>query len=637
MMSMFNRFRPSAGLIVLGACCLGLAPARGADAPWKPTGNETPAGMKARSSAINRPKDPGAYYRVSVPDTLDLAERAWLGINHFTSIISEKDDCEMRWGAGPTGMSPFNPSCLQACQPKAMEAMGMLRLMSGSQQNLELEARMLEMLASHVGEDGIYYVVPTGGKKPWLGPEEMRPNANVHGQGRMLRAMIIWYQYTGNPRWKELVDRMVDGLDRVMVVHKDDYAYFPIQGWMPEEYFRSCYVKGRGWKDTSEPENERGGEEGSLFNHQGHIAGALANWHVLTGNEQALRLSGELVKFLVKPKFWLYWKGGAGEYPGVVGSDHAHWEAHYTGAINTLRAILEYAIATNDPRLKEFARDGYEWGRRIHLARIGFVGGCCGHPRLLGLAVKLSDAGVGDYWEDVDLYIRNHISEMQFTPEDIPDLKKLGGDATRDELVNATMGGFGHIFHKDSTALCCSPHGNMALFYAWDGTIRYSDGMATIHLLLNRASPWLDLDSYLPYEGKAVIKNKTAKEVLVRIPVWVDRNAIRCWRGSDRLQPVWLGNYIYIDKLQPGDVLTIEFPMVERTEKWTLYYMWPRPDGMPQPDVFTLKFRGDTLIGLSPPLVPGIPLYQDRPVKYAANKAPMKEVTRFVAPVALKW
>ena len=183
----------------------------------------------------------------------------------------------------------------------------------------------------------------------------------------MMYAMIAWYQYTGDPVWKERIDRLVNGLDHLMVVHKDDYAYFSTQGWMDREYFRSCYIKGRDWKGTAEPENEKGGEEGSLFNHQGHIPGALANWHLLTGNKQALRLSGQLVRFLTKPKFWADWKGG--EYPGVFGPEHAHWQGHWHGYINTLRAVLEYSIATHDARLKAFVRDGYEWARQPNWAR----------------------------------------------------------------------------------------------------------------------------------------------------------------------------------------------------------------------------------------------------------------------------
>ena len=209
---------------------------------------------------------------------------------------------------------------------------------------------------------------------------------------------------------------MVSGLDRI-AVHKEDYAYFPTHGFYGEEYLRSCYTQ-RGWKDTTEPQNEKGGEEGSLFNHQGHMPGVLANWYRLTGNEHALRLSGQLVRFLMKPDFWADW--GAGEYPFVVGEEHSHWHGHYHGHINTLRAILEYAVAANDARLKAFVRDGYEWTRQLLVARLGYFDQQgCGTARMIGLAAKLSDAGVGDYWEDVDQYIRNHGVEQQITDEDI--------------------------------------------------------------------------------------------------------------------------------------------------------------------------------------------------------------------------
>ena len=153
----------------------------------------------------------------------------------------------------------------------------MARIMTGSEQNLEREAKMAEMLASQIGEEGVYWV-PDDPHKPWLGPLENRPFAHIHSQGRMMRAMVAWYQYAGDPVWKERVDRMVDGIDRQLVVHKDDYAYFPVHGWMDEEYFRSCYIKDRGWKDTAEPEDEKAGEEGSMFNHQGHTPGVLSNW-----------------------------------------------------------------------------------------------------------------------------------------------------------------------------------------------------------------------------------------------------------------------------------------------------------------------------------------------------------------------
>lgn len=584
----------------------------------------------------------GTYYESTVPDTLDLAERARLGLHYFDSITDASLNYEMYFGADfkthPASMFPLFCTSLGCCQQKALEAIAFERLMTGSTQNLDREAKMVDMMVSMLGEDGLQWNSADVTKKPWMKIPE--PFVYVHGQGRMMRAMIAWYQYTGDPVWKQRIDRMVTGMDKI-VVHKDDYAYIPILGFYGGEYYQSCYTQ-KGWKDTAEPLNEKAGEEGSLFNQQGNIPGALANWYVLTGNEHALRLSGQLVRFYTKPKFWADWKGG--EYPGVEGNEHAHWQGHFHGYINTLRAIFEYAIATNDARLKEFVRDGYEWARQAGFARIGYVGDGqgCGCGRLIGLAAKLSYHGVGDYWEDADQYVRNHGTEMQATPEDKEFLNGLseGGSPPKNEpgintdhVVDRVVGGYAGGPGKSGFFLCCSTHGNMGLFYAWDGIVRHQDGTAQINLLLNRASSWLDIDSHLPYEGKVVVRNKAAREVFVRIPLWVDRKAVRCTVGPKEASNVWFGNRLRFTELRPGDVLTIQFPMVEKTEKWVV----PRIAGGegPEKQVHTCKFKGNTLVEISPPLVPGSPLYQRS--YFLKNAAPMKKVTRFVSPLTLKW
>jgi hypothetical protein len=118
----------------------------------------------APPSGINVPKIKGEYYKAAVPDTLDLAERAHTGLAHFLNLISEENDYEMYWGVNhfyPSHMNSllgynlpqpwggnfaecnplamtFNPTVLMACQAKAVEAMAMLRIMSGSRERLDL-------------------------------------------------------------------------------------------------------------------------------------------------------------------------------------------------------------------------------------------------------------------------------------------------------------------------------------------------------------------------------------------------------------------------------------------------------------------------------------------------------------------
>ncbi|MFO1094303.1 MAG: hypothetical protein U0992_13505 [Planctomycetaceae bacterium] len=64
--------------------------------------------------------------------------------------------------------------------------------------------------------------------------------------------------------------------------------------------------------------------------------------------------------------------------------------------------------------------------------------------------------------------------------------------------------------YQPSVAGCCTANGAQGYYYAWHGITRFDQGVATVNLFLNRASPWMDIDSHLPYAGKVVLHNKTA-------------------------------------------------------------------------------------------------------------------------------
>ena len=112
-----------------------------------------------------------------------------------------------------------------------------------------------------------------------------------------------------------------------------------------------------------------------------------------------------------------------------------------------------------------------------------------------------------------------------------------------------------------------------------------------MNLLLNRASPWLDVDSYLLYEGKVELRNKTASTVNVRVPLWADKAAVRCQVNGREKNTHWVGNYLAISGVAGGDVITVEFPMGETRETYTL------PS---HPDRYTLSMKGNTLVDIEP-------------------------------------
>ena len=110
-------------------------------------------------------------------------------------------------------------------------------------------------MVSWVGDDGICW--DPAKDRPWHEADE--DYCDPHLQGFLLRAMTVWYQYTGDPGWKGLMDKVVDGMDR-MLLHKEDYAFFPPWGGFTEEKYKAQdtgsspykvgYYPRTGWKSA---------------------------------------------------------------------------------------------------------------------------------------------------------------------------------------------------------------------------------------------------------------------------------------------------------------------------------------------------------------------------------------------------
>jgi hypothetical protein len=335
--------------------------------------------------------------------------------------------------------------------------------------------------------------------------------------------------------------------------------------------------------------------------------------------------------------------------------------------------ILCYAIATHDAPLKEFVRESYEYMRTFGIARIGLFGEGCTTGDMTFLALKLSDNGAGDFWDDADQYVRNHLAELQITDaavlrkavESMPAGGRGKNDTTQgpldpagetnDRVVDRNVG----VFFSDSShptlipehnflyTICCTGNCTPAMYAAWDSIVRCRDGVAQVNLLLNRASAALDIDSYLPYEGKVVIHNKTAKKLSVRVPRWVGKSAVVGRVNDQPATPFWAGQYLVFDAVNPKDTVTITFPVVETTEAYTLKWkqteFWKESTNpgsawtpLDPPAKYTCRFRGNTLVDIAPRDAGlGYPLYQRGALKSGA--APMKTVTRYLAPTLVSW
>ena len=616
----------------------------------------------------------GQRYQAVVPDTLDLAERAALalsalggtsdpameGLHYFRQALACHPPYMAHHGADTT------------CTPKYMESFPMMRLICGADLYADLELIQRKMLVSEIA-DGLYWNRYRA-DRPWAtsynpafdGQRQADDLANVGGNGRMLRALVTCYELDPQPHWLALIRQLVGGLRRI-AIQRDDYSYYPDGGFgEPFNYPRS------GWIRTDEPKSEIEGGEGAVTAYQGHQIQGLARWHRLSGDKDALDLAGRLTRFSMLPKFW----GGlpdpqkreglvghvVGAMPDPVcisGAEQGHWFSHFHARAIALRGILEYGMVVEDPRILEFVQRAYEYTWTLGIPRMGWVNTypgalnlCegCALGDLVALGIRLTDAGLGDYWDAVDAVVRNQLVEQQLVQADLLERISAAGperpedgrspdpnQELNEDVIRRSLGVFGGTASptsvpNTSSMTCCTSNGTQGLYYAWEGIVRCSGGAAQVNLLVNRASELIDVDSYLPYEGKVIIRNKAARRVAVRVPSWISRREIRADVDGRTAPLEWTGNFLLFDGLDGGELLTIIFPVKETTARYTVNARTPAEQA------YTCTFRGSTLVDISPrdQSPTSYPLYQRDHLR--KEKAPAKTVERFVSSkIVLNW
>jgi hypothetical protein len=588
----------------------------------------------------------GQRYEAVVPDTLDLADRAAKAINGLTGTLDPQRDYEIYFRVYLNAQPAYlfhDTTGLPTNNPKFAESLPMMRAVSGSGQALDTEAGFMRAMLSAIDKDGLFYAIAAP-NRPWHEGVGHNYNkrfnldfANVYGNSRLLLAMMAWYQRDKDPAWMDRMQHLAQALSRI-AIRREGYAYYP-DSEIGEAF---SFAKGRGWLRTDEPLVEAMGAEGSMFMYHCGPIRALARWYAMTGDTQALLTATRLVNFVMQPRFW----GGKIEVTGASSFDRGQWTGHQHAHTAILRALLDYAIVTNDSTLKRFVRNGYEYARAsFGLPRIGMFNESCTIGDMVGLAIRLSDAGIGNYWEDVDQYARNHLVEAQLLDAELMKTTSTYGPPHE---VNAPQESAQDVFQRSVglycsqasvTAIpgtmsigCCTGNGTQGLYYAWDSIVQHANGLVKVNLLLNRASPWVDVNSYLPYEGKVELLNKSADRISVRLPLWVDRSKVRYQVGAKTVNPTLLDDYALFENLSRKDVVTIEFPVVETVEKYTIVDRFHPVPGRE----YTFQFRGNTVVDVSPRQgKESYPIYQRDAYKLA--NAPMKRVVRFVSEAPIEW
>ena len=495
---------------------------------------------------------------------------------------------------------------------KFIEALVVCRLASGSRQNIEVDRGVLDAQLSFLGDDGLTYC-PTDTLAELI---EQRPFSEVWGEGRLLLALSMLAQVDDDPRWAEAAKRKVDRFLELSR-HKDGFRFLWKGRYSPGDNPPA---------DADEPSKPR--EGGSLADYDpffsiiystgalGHGSGLL---YRVTGYEPALELSEGLAKWALARVFT---------------REDGRWSFyHFHHSLYSLMAVCEYGAGSGDRAALERVDACYRWAREMGDPLIGYFpeymagsdnylerrgehyGGLRGgrhalpgpildqggDRRLLGRRGPLDPQRprrVPDARRRVRGRYPGRLSPQRAKPEAVPRLQGhgrpigrlvLGMDERQRRHPPEQKTEQGPKLKRSSIMHCCTANGARALYYVWDAMLRQDGDETTVELLLNRASPWLDVDSYLPVEGKVVLNVKQTRSVRVRMPEWSSPERVRATVGGKDAQLGVQGRYVRVDGLNAGDEVTLMFPVPEHTEHRVI-----------GESAYKLTLRGSNVVSIDP-------------------------------------
>ncbi|MEE2884919.1 MAG: hypothetical protein VX701_04410 [Chloroflexota bacterium] len=577
----------------------------------------------------------GSRYKAPVPDTLDLAGRAAKSVNALTSAWNPVEGFALNFIADFSSKSPVlypnnHTDAFLNIPPKFIEALILTRLASGSDLNINIDKEVIQTQLNLIGDDGLTYS-PTNILTQFN--DSNGHYSEIWSEGRLLIALAMLIQVEKNPIWETIALKKID---RIMSLTKqqDDFLYL----W-----------RGRYWNGDippvhhSEPKGNL--QNGSLLDRYSNPAmsiiysvgatgyGASLIYRI-TGYEPALRLSQGLARWALRRVFT---------------NPDGRWNIyHFHHSLFAIMAMCQYGYTNSDDEVLDRVHACYNWARLMGDPLIGYYTEwmpgsdlylssgqgnsveTCEVADMIFLGLYMTKTGLGDYWDDVDRWTRNMFAESQFLDsgfhDNIPD-SYLHNDAVHRPyqdtslILEKSVGSFWGWMRandglkidyqstppkliKTSIMHCCTANGARTLYFIWDSIVTENSGEIRVNLLLNRASPWVDINSYLPVKGKVTLQIKQPNKFAVRIPNWCNIADVRLEVNSEPHNFDIDGRYVKIGKLSPGCIVTLNLPVQEHTTHRVIGEI-----------PYKLTTRGANVTSIEPRGV-GYPLFQNQPTGF---------------------
>jgi hypothetical protein len=488
-----------------------------------------------------------------------------------------------------------------------------MRAISGVAAGKEVEAGFHARLLKYVQQDGTvlasYGAFNEDIHKVYQAKDYVY---HVWGATKILHALAEDFRLTHNPQSRAMGEKIIARLRRLAVYQGKDKCYFP------------CGMGAMRQDGTVVP---------NFWNmHPAPVIEPLVNFYLATGDRDALEFARAYAEGIL-----------AGSQPGGLrfGPDgnFANPLGHSHATMHGLWGVAYLGVVTGERKYVDFAKRSWDWmltrgtGTGWFPAMPSNCNETCCISDMMSVAAMVARSGQAEYFDYVDRYLRNYISNLQFivTPEFEAYYRRInqaaGEEAIRQGLAElrkfqgGIIGGSGlNDYENDLLGGasgfemfgCCAPEGMRAIYTTWSNVIdrlpasKLGPAGVYVNLAFNRDSPWGRVVSFFPDAGRLTVKAAASDAFFLRPPHWAPREQVRAFRATQPVPVVWSGSYVRFDGVRPGEELTIVYPLVRFSHE--VQGLW---SDRPQ---LRLKFEwlGNMVVSVDPPATKTV-LYSGHP------------------------
>jgi hypothetical protein len=464
-----------------------------------------------------------------------------------------------------------------------VDGLVLARILTGRRDGAEAEAQLRAFLWAHQDlNDGLFYNPESeedgiGEASKYVldaGSRARLRHVDLFCQRAPLMAMTTLLA-AGDESVRPRLQAMVRGLEAIAEWNGDE-ARFPSYRWAP--VVRPEWIQGQ-----SAPERWHG--------YRYALLTALARYVELADDARATAFATALARWYMR-------------HGDVPADGRFKGNTHSGGILPTTVGIARLGRFLGDREMLAWANRVYLWVVE-KMPDFGFLtdgfgldgffsGTCetCGLADLMHLALVLTEAGLGDYWDDLERYARNQVLENQYT--DAAELR-LAFPSITEQVLAMLHGGFECAAHPNSLLTwdgaegCCIGGGLRALYLAWRAVASETDGETRVHLGLSRSTPGAEIVGCEPWEGRVEVRVHTPRRLAIRVPGHAARAQVRAWLDGRAVETRMQDDYVIFETLQPEQTAALTYPLVEATRIYDI-----------AGQTYTGDWRGATLMEIRP-------------------------------------